>query len=285
MIRLDRIRSLEVIDDNFTGAKRREKALELLVRQRDIKLNLFEKHAWKSGVWKAAKDQMFVETKNKCAYCETPTKVIDYGDVEHYRPKSKYWWLAYCYDNFLVSCAVCNQAYKSNHFPVSGPQWTGPDISGTMTEAELDAMADNLFPDALDMTAVDALIAAHAAEGADLVNPYYEDPADFFAYEAIKGLEEVRVVPTDHERSAQCVQAAQEIYGINRLELTQLRYQIFGAFAAFWEGANRADVPDDLRQLFTQEVAEMQEDKAPYAGMVRFFASNGGPVHVDDAIL
>jgi hypothetical protein len=70
-----------------------------------------------SNVWKAAKPQLKLETGGKCAYCESPTDTVAHGDVEHYRPKSKYWWLAYCYENYLYACQICNQVYKGDEFP------------------------------------------------------------------------------------------------------------------------------------------------------------------------
>lgn len=49
----------------------------------------------------------------KCAFCE---QRVERFDVEHYRPKSIYYWLAYSWDNLLYCCPVCNQN-KSNSFP------------------------------------------------------------------------------------------------------------------------------------------------------------------------
>jgi len=53
----------------------------------------------------------------KCAYCEQ--KLLDSPKhIEHYRPKSIYYWLAYSWDNLLLSCGSCNSA-KGNRFEVS----------------------------------------------------------------------------------------------------------------------------------------------------------------------
>lgn len=49
---------------------------------------------------------------NKCAFCEY---LIEQPQVEHYRPKSKYHWLAFSWDNLLLACAACNQG-KGVHF-------------------------------------------------------------------------------------------------------------------------------------------------------------------------
>ena len=68
----------------------------------------------------------------KCAFCESKLKHISYGDVEHFRPKAGwkqdegdpltkpgYYWLAYTWDNLLLSCQLCNQREKRNLFPVA----------------------------------------------------------------------------------------------------------------------------------------------------------------------
>ncbi len=68
----------------------------------------------------------------KCAFCESKIKHIAHGDVEHFRPKAGwkqrrddpltqpgYYWLAYTWENLLLSCKICNQREKKNLFPVA----------------------------------------------------------------------------------------------------------------------------------------------------------------------
>ncbi len=57
----------------------------------------------------------------KCAYCEK--KLLDSPKhIEHYRPKKGgYYWLAYSWDNLLLSCGECNSA-KGNKFPIANSQ-------------------------------------------------------------------------------------------------------------------------------------------------------------------
>lgn len=52
----------------------------------------------------------------KCCYCE---QRVEAGQVEHYRPKNRYWWLAYSWDNLMRVCPQCN-LHKSNNFEISG---------------------------------------------------------------------------------------------------------------------------------------------------------------------
>ena len=54
---------------------------------------------------------------NKCAYCETRYLATSDTWVEHYRPKSIYYWLAYEWSNLIPTCAKCNRK-KNNNFPL-----------------------------------------------------------------------------------------------------------------------------------------------------------------------
>ncbi|MEO5731289.1 MAG: hypothetical protein ABI134_00590, partial [Byssovorax sp.] len=54
---------------------------------------------------------------NKCCYCEKREEQAKYRDVEHYRPKSLYWWLAWTWENLLFACIDCNREQKRDLFP------------------------------------------------------------------------------------------------------------------------------------------------------------------------
>lgn len=78
----------------------------------------------------------YIEAQNrKCAYCEHYIGDDHPGDVEHFRPKAGYkqdesnhslispgyFWLAYSWDNLLLSCWRCNN-HKANWFPLVDPK-------------------------------------------------------------------------------------------------------------------------------------------------------------------
>ena len=54
-----------------------------------------------------------------CAYCLAELTASDRGDVEHFRPKSVYWWLAFDFTNYLLSCSRCNRILKRAEFPLA----------------------------------------------------------------------------------------------------------------------------------------------------------------------
>lgn len=68
--------------------------------------------------YKDIKNRLLKAHNEKCAYCETRNRRLQ---VEHYRPKSKYYWLAYSWDNLLLSCQACN-TFKGNRFEIEGEQ-------------------------------------------------------------------------------------------------------------------------------------------------------------------
>lgn len=82
-----------------------------------------------------------------CSYCQRELPDNDRGDVDHFRPKrggkgvthSGYWWLAYAFENYLLSCSRCNRITKVNHFPIDigSAHITYADRNKLATEARL----------------------------------------------------------------------------------------------------------------------------------------------------
>lgn len=73
----------------------------------------------KASIYKAedVRTQLCEDQHNKCAYCEC-NLTKQYNDVEHYRPKSIYYWLGYDWNNLLYACDLCNRTYKKDYFPL-----------------------------------------------------------------------------------------------------------------------------------------------------------------------
>ena len=64
------------------------------------------------------KEALFQAQHRKCAYCEKPEEQSRYREAEHYRPKSRYWWLAWTWENLLFACIDCNRDHKKDQFPL-----------------------------------------------------------------------------------------------------------------------------------------------------------------------
>jgi uncharacterized protein (TIGR02646 family) len=73
----------------------------------------------KSEIWREIKEDLSLISHRKCWYCESKEERSD-NAVDHFRPKSKYWWLAFKLDNYRFSCTYCNSLRKDKIGETSG---------------------------------------------------------------------------------------------------------------------------------------------------------------------
>lgn len=103
---------------NGSGGAEATRRETLFSTSRDVKNvnNGFATH-WGSADVRGA---LWAMQGRSCAYCDRELPGNDRGDVEHFRPKSVYWWLAYRFENYLLACSICNSSYKIEKFPLLG---------------------------------------------------------------------------------------------------------------------------------------------------------------------
>ena len=65
--------------------------------------------------WRRFHDVLSHAFHNICGYCEEITK----GEIDHFRPKSKFPKLVYCWTNWIFACHECNHA-KLDKWPSEG---------------------------------------------------------------------------------------------------------------------------------------------------------------------
>jgi len=274
MIALKRVRSVAAINAKYRGLDKYSEDVDLMKSWRNYCLNPSNKVKFNSAFWKASKTQLKKESHNKCAYCEASTAIVAYGDVEHYRPKSVYWWLAYTYDNYLYSCQICNQKYKGKNFPISNNNFPSPAINSTTTDDFIKNLAGNISPDPIQVNDKYTLAmyqTNHNLERPFLLNPYLDNPESYFAYQADDNLKEVEVVPLKPQ-FLQFVEAAENYFGINRLELKNLRYSEYALFRTL-KYAREASLPANILEEINQQINKMQDASYAFAGMHRYFYS------------
>lgn len=127
-----------------------------------------EEYEWHKGRYGHAEVRRALDDMlhRKCAYCESRCRHVTWDHVEHYRPKKAvkengeirtpgYYWLGYTWKNLLLACPRCNQS-KGSRFPVRGTRARGP--------------TDSL-----------------RAEGALLLDPVADEPADHLAFDTATG--------------------------------------------------------------------------------------------------
>ena len=284
MIPLTRIRLEAIIHSNFYRKRKETFEKELLLNQRRIRRGEIQKHTFNNNRWKPAKKQLLAETGGKCAYCEAPTSVVAFGDVDHYRPKNTYWWFAYCYDNYLAACQMCNQRFKRDDFPIQNRKMRSPVIRRNTTDAFIASKAGTIAPDPLNQSEVNDFIRQHKQERPLLLNPYFDDPAEYFAWRADDVLREVEVTPnpedfqvaviiknTENPGVESIAEASIKYYGLNRMELKVQRYDLYHSYSVFRMALENDSTSPEMRIDIINTIERMKAPRAPFAGMIRYF--------------
>ncbi|QGM99882.1 hypothetical protein [Methylocystis parvus] len=273
MIPLVRKRQASAFPKDFLGDRLKAKHLDLVDRYY-TSMESDKPIAFASGKWKSAKTKVRADSAKKCAYCEASTSVVAHGDVEHFRPKALYWWLAYDFDNYLFSCQICNQIYKKDFFPVTpeNQRLPGPAMPAArpVDPGDLAVLSKALAIDG--SLSDDGLVRQRwAAEDADLVHPYLEDPTTIFGYEADDSNEEVWIRPGAHAKSDRAYAAAETYLGLNREELRRDRYHHYSFLAIMKLAMLDNEISQSTRTRILKEFERLADTTAPYAGMNRFF--------------
>jgi hypothetical protein len=289
MIGLVRSRTKSTVPASLRDLKRREREGELLKLWRDfVKSGVAGSPKWKTTYWKAGKTRLKKDSGGKCAYCESPTDVVAHGDVEHFRPKSIYWWLVYCFDNHLFACQICNQSFKGDKFPLppgTAPM-AGPAVIGTTTDVALTALVDSFAPDPVAVTQGHALatfLANCRAELAGLPDPYNENPEPHFRWEADATNKEVWIRPrTSSQRHKFISESCEQCLGLNREELRRWRwtlaYEHLANLRAILQDLDAQGVAGPARELTLNAMKHMMDAGRPYAAMVRYFVKDAWAV-------
>jgi hypothetical protein len=293
MIQIVRTYDKQSVPIGFRGTKRISKQRLLLNELR--RGTQAEDLRFRSSVWKPAKVALKRETGGKCAYCEAPAGgrtndetekggLVAHCDVEHFRPKKLYWWLAHNFENYTYSCQVCNQSFKSDQFPAAVRLSASFAVVSGAADAQLDAFANIMAPDPLDATARTAWEQLILAEDADLVDPLHENPEQLFKYVAEETLGEVSIAPGANSSRANARAASTiQIVGLEREELRHARYDHYRSVLIFKEVLDDAAISNSTRTKVTRELGRLMSRNQPFAGMVRYFVRTVWQLEIDVA--
>ncbi len=190
------------------------------------------KRSFKFKVYKhqTIKDALMRLFRGKCAYCESCFSATQPMDVEHWRPKSLYWWLAASWENLLPSCIDCNRARNQE---VLGKKTDEKDRGKSKVGKS------DLFP--LEPGTPRAKIeGTESEEHPLLLNPCTEDPAEHLEFLPLTAFERPTAGSGKRRRRPMyalgVVRARQsvrqgglkaqksiDVYGLNRSGLVQAR--------------------------------------------------------------
>ena len=102
------------------------------------------------------------------------------------------------------------------------------------------------------------------------LNPYVDDPVAYLAYLPILENKEVVVVPKQRN-CLPVVTACEDLFGINRKELMDLRFQMYCMYMTFRHTLNDGNISHHTRIMNERMLEMLVHESSAYAGMVRYF--------------
>lgn len=193
----------------------------------------------KESIFKAedVRKQLMEDQHNKCAYCEWMiTKA--YNDVDHYRPKSMYYWLGHSWDNLLYSCPTCNRSNKNDRFPLE-------DETTRCTTAY-----DNI-----------------EQEKPLLINPYIDNPLNHIEFTKDKNTNNpTGIVKGIDEKGNTTI----DILKLNRPELVNERKKCYEKYRneIVKRKIGETKCCQDIVDLCNKSIAEMKSLDTPFSGIL-----------------
>ena len=202
------------------------------------------------------KDVLVAMHSSKCCYCEKRHTTRAYLHVEHFRPKSGfrqarkqtkderpgYYWLAYRWENLLLSCHDCNSRYKRTFFPLSNPKKRARSHHIDIAE-----------------------------EHPVLVNPAEEDPYDHIRFD--------EDLPTGTSRRGRATIAR---LGLRRENLREDRLKLLGKVRRYVEIVELSAKHPNLAELqaialeFRDLISDAKQRDAEFSAMVIDFCARFG---------
>ena len=174
---------------------------------------------------------------NKCAYCESRVEELH---VEHFRPKSIYYWLSYSWDNLMLCCPSCNKQ-KNNEFEV---------------EKRI-AINDIAITDFHNLNSK-----YEKYENSKLINPEQEDCSDkvFFTKEG-------EIYSSDEK-----VDTTISVCKLNRKKLIEFRKPIYDTFEK--EILSRINEKDELKRRIGEFIEQTKQSHTEFQTFRKFIYKN-----------
>jgi uncharacterized protein (TIGR02646 family) len=193
---------------------------------------------------KAALDNIY---HRKCAYCE---QEIEQMQVEHYRPKHIYYWLAFSWDNLLCVCPFCN-VYKSTNFEIMN-------LKAAVSASDLTNSNINDLGSLYDQL-----------ELPKLVNPEVTNPDGMLAFE------KDGTIHSDDPRFQYTIDTCR----VSRTYLKDKRKTILDDFRkhirdAYLENTDAHDRSVAVKTVLNQLKASLSDEEKPFLAFRHYLAQN-----------
>jgi uncharacterized protein (TIGR02646 family) len=195
------------------------------------------------------------EMSNTCVFCQQKLTIAtgneDARSIEHFRPKSKYWWLAYSWDNLFPVCIKCNQS-KSDDF-----ECLGAPITYIRTG---------------DLANIHSLAADYqGVENPKLLHPELDEPETHLKYD-LKG----KVENDNSDKGKYTISTCK----LNRLDLQGKRKKEFDDFdeklsLILFDGSkNATQKQNDIFRLFFDFQKEGNDERNEFSGFKKYISTH-----------
>lgn len=195
------------------------------------------------------RDALIAIYKHKCAYCE---QKMERYNVEHYRPKKIYYWLAFSWDNLIMACPTCN-GFKGLHFEL-GPGRNRVIFDNTETNIRLINCSSSGYD---------------TIEEPKMVNPEVTNPNGLIRFQ-MSG-----IIESDNDRFKYTIEKCK----IDRKYLNDDRRKILDVFKRDMRSAMLEPDPNiriiQINTIITKFINDSQDDELPFLAFRRFAIENG----------
>ncbi len=206
---------------------------------------LLENEIISSDCYKKSRAKLEEQFNEKCAYCETKYKSTSDTWIEHYRPKSEYYWLAYEWSNLIPTCTKCNRK-KNNYFPLIDE--TNRVKKPPLSNGQLDTSACK----------ADAAILLN--EHAFVLHPKIDNPEEYLDFQIDENCEGIKIIGIDdieHDMYEGRGDATIEICDLNRRDLKIDRYK---------------KVVEEIVDIFNNTLKMLQMSNVPLTAYEKMFS-------------
>ena len=105
-----------------------------------------------------------------------------------------------------------------------------------------------------------------------MINPYFDEPEDIMIYKVDNVKKEVTIYVKNTVKNSKKIQKAiVNDYGLNRIELRQLRFEWYDLYYTHKLILNENSVSKQLIDRAKQKIDELKKDNEPFSGMIRYF--------------
>jgi len=187
------VRLEEVLTTVFAGAGRKDqqrlaRAHKQAASRRGAKRQLYI-NTYGANKWSPLKSRMLAILGNKCWYTEVELVGAPLA-VDHYRPTSVYWWLAFSPENFRVSCPFANSPKHNELYNRLGGKGATFPLLAPRTRAKRRCQLKAEKPVILDpCEPKDCALVAFQTDGRPVIHPDHAADA-----EAIQRVDESKIL-------------------------------------------------------------------------------------------